>query len=118
VADIVALGRARASGALGLAWTPPETPAYRLAPMERYRTRHYLRFVVEDRPGVLGRMATFLGEEGVSIATVQQHETEGDGAPVILLTHEAREGDVARALSRLGQEPFVRRPPVRLRVEE
>jgi homoserine dehydrogenase len=65
------------------------------------RSRYYLRFSVEDRPGVLGRLTTILGEHQVSIyQVVQDMETTGT-VSVLVLTHEAREGDVLAALAKI-----------------
>jgi homoserine dehydrogenase len=68
------------------------------------KSRYYLRFTVEDRPGVLGRLTTVLGDHQVSIFQVVQ-DGAGSDAPVsvLVLTHEAREGDVRAALARLDE---------------
>jgi homoserine dehydrogenase len=67
------------------------------------RSRYYLRFAVEDRPGVLGRLTTTLGEHQVSIFQVVQDGAGGEGpVQVVVLTHEAREGDVRAALAKIG----------------
>jgi homoserine dehydrogenase len=68
------------------------------------RSRYYLRFTVEDRPGVLGRLTTILGEHQVSIFQVVQDGAGSDGpVQVVVLTHEAREGDVRAALAKIDQ---------------
>jgi len=73
-----------------------------LAPDE-VRSRYYLRFTVEDRPGVLGRLTTVLGEHQVSIQQVVQDGARGEGpVSVVILTHEAREGDVRAAIAQIG----------------
>ncbi|NMC20314.1 MAG: homoserine dehydrogenase, partial [Thermogutta sp.] len=63
--------------------------------------RFYLRFHVQDRPGVLAEIAGILGKNQISIASVIQHEAEeGDGGavPLVIMTHEAREGAMSRAM--------------------
>jgi homoserine dehydrogenase len=65
------------------------------------RSRYYLRFTVEDRPGVLGRLTTILGEHKVSIFQVVQDMEQKDPVSVLVLTHEAREGDVRAALAKI-----------------
>ena len=118
VSDIAAVAKARAFGG-GPAWFPPADNAYRLAPMDDYRTRYYLRFVVGDRSGVLGALATTLGRENVSIAAMHQFEnTLADGvASVCLLTHEAKEGDVKRALAGIAAFDFLAGEPTLIRIE-
>ena len=67
------------------------------------RSPVYLRFSAPDKPGVLGRITTALGAHGVSIAAVTQKEVAAAGVdaavPVVILTHEARHGDVRAALA-------------------
>ncbi len=121
VADIAQVARSL-RGAPPPAWVPSESPAYELAPLADYQTRYYLRFMVEDVPGVFGQMATVLGDHEVSIASVVQYENpdeaEGDTVPVVMLTHRAREGNIAAALSKISDKPFTSAPPVYLRIEE
>ena len=81
----------------------------------------YMRFTVEDRPGVLAEIAGILGQESVSIAHLVQDAPDGsEGAPVevVLLTHVAREAAVEEALRRIDQLPHVRAPARRFRIEE
>jgi homoserine dehydrogenase len=81
----------------------------------------YMRFTVEDRPGVLAEIAGILGQESVSIAhLVQDAPDQGANAAVevVLLTHAAREAAVEQALSRIDQLPHVRAPARRFRIEE
>lgn len=80
----------------------------------------YMRFTVEDRPGVLAEIAGILGREGVSIAhLVQDAPDVGANAnvEVVLLTHVAREAAVEQALARIDQLPHVRAPARRFRIE-
>jgi acyl-CoA thioester hydrolase len=58
---------------------------------------------------VLGQLMTVLGAHHVSIAQVVQ-DARGAGAPVavVVLTHEAREGDVRAALAAIDRLPVVR----------
>ena len=69
-------------------------------PIADIRSRYYLRFAVHDKPGVLGQLATILGMHRVSIQQVVQ-DTGGDPVWVVVLTHEAREGDVRAALGEI-----------------
>jgi homoserine dehydrogenase len=81
----------------------------------------YMRFTVEDRPGVLAGLAGILGQHGVSIAhLVQDAPDQGENAnvEVVLLTHAAREAAVEQALARIDHLPHVRAPARRFRIEE
>jgi len=70
---------------------------------DELRTRYYLRFTVRDEPGVLSEITGKLSDVGVSIEKMFQNVAEGDAgaATVVILTHEARQGSVRKALSEL-----------------
>jgi homoserine dehydrogenase len=119
VADLVDVAIARRSGVPGLMTRAISASPVRVAPLADVVLRHYLRFSVKDRPGVLAKIAGALGEEGVSIEQlVQQGRGGAADAPVevVMLTHEAADGAVGRALARIAKEEFIARPPQRLRV--
>ena len=82
--------------------------------------RFYLRFTVDDRPGVLAQIAGILGNWDVSIASVIQHEPDPQGdvtsVPLVIMTHTAKEGDAERAMNEIERLECVRIPCVRLRV--
>jgi homoserine dehydrogenase len=73
-------------------------------------TRFYLRFQVFDRPGVLARITGALGEARVSIEQMVQQgggDASGKAVQVVILTHEAREGDVQSALAKIATHDYV-----------
>ncbi len=121
VSDIVAVARAVAFGGVGPSWYPPETNAYAIAPIEDYVARYYIRFVVRDRPGVLGVITTSFGKNNVSIAAFHQFESElpdGGLASVCLFSHEAREGDIKASLEEIQRMDFLHGKPTLIRIEE
>ncbi|MEW6582760.1 MAG: homoserine dehydrogenase [Actinomycetota bacterium] len=75
----------------------------------------YLRLSVEDRPGVLARIAAITGEEGVSILTVVQ-KGQGERAQLVMVLHRCVEERVRSAVARIAALPEVREAPVLLRV--
>jgi len=81
--------------------------------------KNYLRFQVDDRPGVLAEIAGIFGKHDISIASVLQQENDIDGDPVmlIIMTHEGREGDTLAAIEKIDALPCVRSRTVRMRVE-
>jgi homoserine dehydrogenase len=111
LSDMIEVARnvqARQAGAMPA--RRPLTAAPRpLLPADETRSRFYLRVGVEDRPGVMGRLTTILGEHQVSIAQVIQHERSRDGDPtrIFVLTHVAREGDVRAALAAIDADAAV-----------
>jgi homoserine dehydrogenase len=70
---------------------------------------------------VLAQVARVLGEQGVSIASVIQHEAQEEhvGAPVplVIMTHTASEANMATALREIDRLSCVRPPSVCMRVE-
>ena len=84
-----------------------------------HRCRYYLRFSVPDRSGVLGKLASVLGNYDVSIEQMVQegHETS-EPVAVVVLTHPAREGDVQNALKEIAALDLVAAPTAALRIED
>jgi len=83
------------------------------------QSRFYLRFNVTDRPGVLAEIAGILGRHKISIASVIQHETEGQEngvVPLVIMTHLASEGAMSQAMETIDRLPVVYPPSVRMRV--
>ena len=103
VSDIIEIGRnifARAAG--GARPQRPRTAIERpMLPLEEVRSKYYLRFGVVDQPGVLGQLMTILGAHHVSIEQVVQDTKSADPVSVVVLTHEAREGDMRKALGEI-----------------
>ncbi len=68
------------------------------SPLDELRSPFYLRFEVDDEPGVLAQVAQALAHEGVSVAQVVQHS--GRGVHIVILTHTAPRGGGARGRAR------------------
>jgi homoserine dehydrogenase len=120
VSDCIDLGRvilARAAGS-SRARTPNLPRQTRaLVPIADLRSKFYLRFGVEDTPGVLGKLMTVLGAHHVSIAQVVQDGSARDTAvDVVAVTHEAREGDLRAALAEIDALAIVRQPTRVIRI--
>jgi homoserine dehydrogenase len=118
----VVVGRASlTSRALNL-WPADASPP-RLTPATLVRRRFYLRFLVADRPGVIAKIAKDLGDHGISIASVIQHDPGDDApedapVPLVIMTHVAVEAAVIAALAEIDRLDVVSAPSVRLGVEE
>jgi homoserine dehydrogenase len=84
---------------------PDQTSAASAAPRGESVSPHYIRFNLLDRPGAIGRVAAALGDAGLSIATIVQHEPPQEGGlrtvPVVVTTHPAARARLGEALSRL-----------------
>jgi homoserine dehydrogenase len=112
VSDIIEIGRnmfARAAGG-ARPMRPRPASARPLLPLSEIRSKYYLRFGVVDQPGVLGQLMTILGAHHVSIEQVVQDARTKDPVAVVVLTHEAREGDMRAALAEIGRLAIVQSP--------
>ncbi len=79
--------------------------------------RHYFRFTVLDRPGVMASIAGVMGEYNISIAQVVQRQCAPDnGVPIVFLTHSAQMQNVTAALEAIKKFSFVLAPPVHYRI--
>jgi homoserine dehydrogenase len=78
----------------------------------------YIRFSALDRPGVLSKISGILGKNQISIASVIQKGRQIKGAvPLVMMTHEAREKNVIRALKEIDQLHVIHGKTVLIRVE-
>jgi len=112
--DIVAVARNRVAGMRG-----PDTPAYAelpVLPMGDTLTRYYVALDVADRPGVLAPVAEAFARHNVSIRDVRQ-EGRGDDANLVIVTHTAREAELAATVADLGAMTSVRAVDSVMRVE-
>lgn len=67
-------------------------------PMEEVESEYYLRFKVQDEPGVLADIATIFAKEHVSILSVIQKVNRKNKVTIVLVTHTTLEGNINRAL--------------------
>jgi homoserine dehydrogenase len=77
----------------------------------------YLHLEVEDRPGVLARIAEILGDNEVSVRSVVQRGA-GDEAQLIMVMHPVSERRFSTALKRIAKLKFLRSAPRSIRVIE
>ena len=79
---------------------------------------YYLRMTLVDKPGALAKIATCLGEAGVSIDQMRQYGHQGANAPVLIVTHKAAPDDIAHARGLFAATGVLVGEPVALRIEE
>ncbi len=123
VADLVDLARDFGAGqsgrvpALGVARTSlRELP---IIPMAKVKTPWYLRMEVEDKPGVLSRVASIFSEQGISIeALIQKAPAQGQTlVSLIVLTNKAPQGSVDTAVRAIEALDTINGKVTRIRVE-
>ena len=94
-------------------------PSLRLRDPGDVRARYYLRLTLQDRPGILARVAGILGEHGISIAAVVQKASDREApVPVVVLTHEASARALRAALRAIDALDCVGAPTVRFTIED
>lgn len=86
--------------------------------MDSVRCKNYVRIIAEDKPRVLASIATVFADHNVSIESVIQRVVSESEAEIVLLTHEADEPDVRRALDAVAGLQVVKGVGIRIRVEE
>ena len=124
VADLVDVVRTLTSDPFNrgphLAFQPSELSSFAVTPIEDTVTAQYLRLTVVDKPGVLGDVTKILGDEGVSIRAISQKERRMDASavPVVIVTHQVREGSLNRAIAEIESLAISVAPIVRIRLEE
>lgn len=96
IADIMDIARNHGGPA-----TPPfiYSAQKSVRPIGDVSSRYYMRFMTDDTPGILGGIASRLGDHGVSIASVLQKERHGpEGVPIVIMTYETKEKNLRAAL--------------------
>jgi homoserine dehydrogenase len=115
MADVIDLARGTRMPTFGI-------PATQLAqPVPAATTAaapHYLRMTLLDKPGALAKIATCLGEAGISIDRMHQYGHEGTQAPVLIVTHKATRDDINHAMGRFAATGVLVGDPVAIRIEE
>ena len=123
VSDIISITRQMKHGIKTL--MPPlahihvnETPLI-IQPMDELITAYYFRFSAVDKPGVLSKISGILGEQGISISSVIQKGREVHGSvPIVMLTHEAKESHVIKALAMMDHLEVLTDQTMVIRVED
>ena len=78
---------------------------------------HYLRMTLQDKPGALAKIATVLGEAGVSIDRMRQYGHDDATAPVLIVTHKTTRDAIDHALAGFAATGVMVGQPVALRIE-
>jgi homoserine dehydrogenase len=123
VSDLVDVARNVLRGAVGrvpsVGYQPAGMKTRRIRSIEELQAKYYFRFSAEDRPGVLSKISGILANHQISIKSVHQKGRDLVGAvPIVMITHEAKEAAVRRALSEIDQLEVVKDKTVLIRIED
>jgi homoserine dehydrogenase len=123
VADLIdtVVGRMAITFRMLNLWSSDGEAPVRTRDPARVPGRFYLRFNVDDRPGVMSEITGILGRHNISIASVIQHETEEDASnvvPLVIMTHTSSEGRMSEAMKIINQLACVHPGSIRMRVRD
>jgi len=114
LADVIDLARGLRIPVFG---QPARTLADPVAATIAAPAPFYLRMQLLDKPGALAKVATVLGDAGVSIDRMRQRAHDEGTAPVLIVTHKCTRDALDQALSRMPETGVVVGDPVALRIE-
>lgn len=99
---------------------PSNNRSFQIKPMRECVFKYYFRFSAIDRPGVLSKISGILGKYGISIASVVQigRQKKRGAVPIVMLTHEAKEEKVEKALREIDTLEVLKGKTKRLRIIE
>jgi homoserine dehydrogenase len=122
--------------ARGLIVPPFVTPsaklkAHKRAKLDRHYGSYYVRLTVPDRPGSMAAIAQRMADRDISLESIVQHRpqtppppgsvpasTPDTPASVIIITHEATEESMRKALETIEKDGKVTERPQMIRIEE
>jgi homoserine dehydrogenase len=81
--------------------------------------RHYIRFIVRDRPGIVAEIAGGLAKQGINIgALLQRPGFPGDQLPFVVTVEPCSTSALRRALDEIGKMDCLIEPPLELQILE
>jgi homoserine dehydrogenase len=113
VSDILAIVQAKQSHD-----TRPSAASQKSQPVQKsptvtsnFTTRHYLRFLVKDRPGIIASLASILAKSGINIdAVLQKPGCPKSHLPFLITLEECETALVDQALKQINALDFMAHP--------
>jgi homoserine dehydrogenase len=120
VSDILAIARSKQTGSKQPSNQPSMTDAGK--PAEKtptvtadFTTKHYLRFLVKDQPGIIATLATILSHSGINIDSVlQKPGCPKSHLPFLITLEECKASLVEQALQQINALDFLVQPCLHL----
>jgi len=92
---------------------------YKPIPITRHKSGYYLRFRVEDRPGIIAKLAAVLASKQISIDAVLQIQTENwRDLPFVITVEPATEDAIRNAIAEMTTHDYLVEPPLALPMEK
>jgi len=115
VANIIDIARAGKSSPM-LGFDKPLEHGLTLKEKDTIESKYYIRFSVQDKPGVLAEITKLFGAHNISIETILQRPSATDNVNLLLSTHTAVEGDIQEVIAISEKLDFVTAKPVMIRI--
>jgi homoserine dehydrogenase len=112
--DLVTVARNRLNDVRGVGES--DYAQCEVSPMGQTRTSYHVAIDVDDKTGVLARIAQLFAEHGVSLQTVRQ-EGHGDDAQLVVVSHRATDAALRATVEALRQQSYVHDVSSIMRVE-
>ncbi len=111
VSDILTIARSQQATTNHAAHPAEKTPTV----TADFTSRHYLRFLVKDRPGIIASLATILSECGINIdAVLQKPGCPKSHLPFLITLEECNASLVEKALQQINALDFLVQPCLHL----
>ncbi len=115
ISDIIEIARGNVNPMLGYK-KPLESEKVRLKTSDEIETKYYLRIAVNDKLGVLEKIANTLAKNNISVESFLQKPKDGY-VKLLFSTHKSLEKDVKKAISEIENFDFVIKPINFIRIE-
>jgi homoserine dehydrogenase len=92
---------------------------YRPIPIALNQAAYYLRFRVEDRPGIIATLSRVLADKQISLEAVLQLPSDNwRDRPFVITLEPASEQSVREALAEMSNNDFLVEPPLAMPMEK
>ena len=120
-ADVVDIGRNILSGSINrvpaLSYLPEFIGEPSITPMSALTCPYYFRVTALDKPGVLSKISGIFGQCNISIKSVIQKSRHADEpVHIVLMSHQALEADVVKALNKIDGLDICTAPTMKIRI--
>ena len=117
IANIIDIAR-RGKGSPMLGFEFDNVEDLELMSKDEIQTKYYIRLKVEDKAGILAKIAKILGDKNISIEKMIQKPSNKELSHLLLATHTSFEKDIVDALAQIEQAGVVTCKPVMIRIED
>lgn len=116
VSDLIEIARDSSSPMLGFKQLLES--GLKIKPISKIESRYYIRINVLDKAGVLSKITSILGDNGISIKILLQKNSDDNIATLLLSTHKSNELSIQKAISSLCKLDVIHNKPYMIRIEE